>query len=63
VGQATLNAANGLELGCLTIGAMLVWLFFENLGKGTHLRQAMQGRLITTPRRATHRQHGSGLWD
>src|SRR6201981_3837915 len=27
-------AANGLALVRLTIGAMFVWVFFENLGKG-----------------------------
>ena len=30
------NAANGLALVRMTIGAMLVWVFFENLGKGTY---------------------------
>ena len=29
-----LDAANGLALVRLTIGAMFVWVFFENLGKG-----------------------------
>ena len=29
-------AANGLALVRLTIGAMLVWVFFENLGKGLY---------------------------
>jgi len=28
--------ANGLALVRVTIGAMLVWVFFENLGKGTY---------------------------
>jgi len=28
------SAANGLALVRLTIGAMFVWVFFENLGKG-----------------------------
>jgi uncharacterized membrane protein YphA (DoxX/SURF4 family) len=28
------DAANGLALVRITIGAMLVWVFFENLGKG-----------------------------
>jgi len=28
------NAANGLALVRVTIGAMFVWVFFENLGKG-----------------------------
>jgi uncharacterized membrane protein YphA (DoxX/SURF4 family) len=30
------HAANGLALVRLTIGAMFVWVFFENLGKGTY---------------------------
>ena len=30
------NAANGLALVRMTIGAMFVWVFFENLGKGTY---------------------------
>ncbi len=30
------HAANGLALVRLTIGAMLVWVFFENLGKGLY---------------------------
>src|ERR1051326_9524787 len=29
-------AANGLALVRLTIGAMFVWVFFENLGKGLY---------------------------
>src|SRR5215831_19358901 len=32
----TLDAANGLALVRLTIGAELVWVFFENLGKGAY---------------------------
>ena len=31
-----LSAANGLAIVRLTIGAMLVWVFFENLGKGLY---------------------------
>jgi uncharacterized membrane protein YphA (DoxX/SURF4 family) len=31
-----LTAANGLALVRLTIGAMFVWVFFENLGKGLY---------------------------
>ena len=30
------EAANGLALVRLTIGAMFVWVFFENLGKGLY---------------------------
>jgi uncharacterized membrane protein YphA (DoxX/SURF4 family) len=33
---STLDAANGLALVRLTIGAELVWVFFENLGKGAY---------------------------
>ena len=29
-------AANGLAIVRVTIGAMLVWVFFENLGKGLY---------------------------
>src|SRR2546426_9600239 len=31
-----LQAANGLAVVRLTIGAMFVWVFFENLGKGLY---------------------------
>jgi uncharacterized membrane protein YphA (DoxX/SURF4 family) len=31
-----LDAANGLALVRVTIGSMLVWVFFENLGKGLY---------------------------
>ena len=31
-----LYAANGLALVRLTIGAMFIWVFFENLGKGAY---------------------------
>jgi uncharacterized membrane protein YphA (DoxX/SURF4 family) len=34
VGQP--QAANGLAIVRVTIGAMLVWVFFENLGKGLY---------------------------
>jgi len=30
------DAANGLALVRVTLGAMLVWVFFENLGKGLY---------------------------
>ncbi len=30
------DAANGLALVRVTIGAMFVWVFFENLGKGPY---------------------------
>jgi uncharacterized membrane protein YphA (DoxX/SURF4 family) len=40
-GQST--AANGLALVRLTIGAMLVWVFFENLGKGLYTAKGYAG--------------------
>lgn len=30
------SAANGLAIARITVGAMLVWVFFENLGKGAY---------------------------
>jgi uncharacterized membrane protein YphA (DoxX/SURF4 family) len=33
---ALLNAANGLAIVRVTIGAMFLWVFFENLGKGLY---------------------------
>lgn len=35
-GANQLPAANGLTIVRLTIGAMFVWVFFENLGKGLY---------------------------
>lgn len=32
----TASAANGLALVRMTIGAMFIWVFFENLGKGAY---------------------------
>jgi uncharacterized membrane protein YphA (DoxX/SURF4 family) len=37
------NAANGLALVRATVGAMLVWVFFENLGKGTYTTAGYAG--------------------
>lgn len=34
--SSLLDAANGLALVRVTIGAMFVWVFFENLGKGLY---------------------------
>src|ERR1700732_1752374 len=36
-------AANGLALVRVTVGAMLVWVFFENLGKGTYTAAGYAG--------------------
>ena len=40
------NAANGLALVRATIGAMFVWVFFENLGKGLYTPAGYAG-LVT----------------
>src|SRR6202008_2521756 len=37
------QAANGLALVRLTIGAMFVWVFFENLGKGLYTAAGYAG--------------------
>ena len=37
------SAANGLALVRVTIGAMLVWVFFENLGKGLYTPNGYAG--------------------
>jgi len=37
------SAAMGLAVVRLTIGAMLVWVFFENLGKGTYTTAGYAG--------------------
>src|ERR1700675_398197 len=38
-----LPAANGLAIVRLTIGAMFVWVFFENLGKGLYTAAGYAG--------------------
>jgi uncharacterized membrane protein YphA (DoxX/SURF4 family) len=40
---SVLDAANGLALVRLTIGAMFVWVFFENLGKGLYTSAGYSG--------------------
>jgi uncharacterized membrane protein YphA (DoxX/SURF4 family) len=46
-------AANGLALVRLTIGAMFVWVFFENLGKGLYTRAGYEN-LINYYVKASH---------
>ena len=48
-----LTAANGLALVRVTIGAMLVWVFFENLGKGLYTPAGYAG-LINYYIKASH---------
>lgn len=46
-------AANGLAIVRLTIGAMFVWVFFENLGKGLYTTAGYQN-LISYYIKASH---------
>lgn len=48
-----IDAANGLALVRLTIGAMFVWVFFENLGKGLYTPAGYAG-LINYYIKASH---------
>jgi uncharacterized membrane protein YphA (DoxX/SURF4 family) len=50
---AILDAANGLALVRVTIGAMFVWVFFENLGKGLYT-SAEYADLINQYIKASH---------
>src|SRR5438034_9070094 len=47
------DAANGLALVRVTIGAMFVWVFFENLGKGLYT-SAGYANLINYYLKASH---------
>src|SRR2546422_6155391 len=47
------QAANGLAIVRLTIGAMFVWVFFENLGKGLYTPEGYAG-LINYYIKASH---------
>jgi uncharacterized membrane protein YphA (DoxX/SURF4 family) len=47
------SAANGLAMVRLTIGAMFVWVFFENLGKGLYTPAGYAG-LINYYIKASH---------
>jgi uncharacterized membrane protein YphA (DoxX/SURF4 family) len=48
-----LHAANGLAIVRLTIGAMFVWVFFENLGKGLYTPAGYAG-LINSYIKTSH---------
>ena len=60
-----LPAANGLALVRVTIGAMFVWVFFENLGKGLYTPAGYAG-LINYYIKASHcpgcMEGGDGAW-
>src|SRR5258706_12053123 len=47
------QAANGLAIVRLTIGAMFLWVFFENLGKGLYTPAGYAG-LINYYLKASH---------
>src|SRR5256886_16956452 len=47
------QAANGLAIVRLTIGAMFVWVFFENLGKGLYTPAGFAG-LVNYYIKASH---------
>lgn len=47
------DAANGLALVRITIGAMFVWVFFENLGKGLYTAPGYAG-LVNYYIKASH---------
>src|SRR3954464_12019512 len=48
-----LPAANGLAIVRVTIGAMFVWVFFENLGKGLYTKAGYES-LINYYLKASH---------
>src|SRR5260370_20183493 len=53
-----LPAANGLAIVRLTIGAMLVWVFFENLGKGLYTPAGYAGLIGYYVKNS----HSPGIW-
>jgi uncharacterized membrane protein YphA (DoxX/SURF4 family) len=53
VGARQPHAENGLAIVRVTIGAMLVWVFFENLGKGLYTPAGYAG-LINYYLKASH---------
>jgi uncharacterized membrane protein YphA (DoxX/SURF4 family) len=57
-GDYRVSAANGLALVRVTIGAMFVWVFFENLGKGLYTAGGYAG-LINYYIKASH---SPALW-
>src|SRR5262249_41463629 len=52
------NAANGLALVRVTIGAMFVWVFFENLGKGLYTPAGYAGLI----RHYIEASHSPAAW-
>jgi len=52
------QAAKGLAIVRLTIGAMFVWVFFENLGKGLYTPGGYSGLIHYY----IERSHSPGIW-
>src|SRR5712691_1614170 len=52
------DAANGLALVRVTIGAMFVWVFFENLGKGLYTPAGYAGLI----RHYIEASHSPAAW-
>ena len=52
------SAANGLAIVRLTIGAMFVWVFFENLGKGLYTPSGYAGLINYYIKQS----HSPALW-
>jgi uncharacterized membrane protein YphA (DoxX/SURF4 family) len=53
-----LSAANGLALVRITVGAMFVWVFFENLGKGLYTAGGYAGLINYY----IEKSHAPGAW-
>jgi uncharacterized membrane protein YphA (DoxX/SURF4 family) len=56
--SSQLYAANGLALVRVSIGAMLVWVFFENLGKGLYTTAGYAGLI----RHYIEAGHSPAVW-
>src|SRR5215472_12570857 len=56
--DAASSAAKGLALVRVTIGAMLVWVFFENLGKGLYTAAGYSNLIAYYIKQG----HSPGLW-
>jgi uncharacterized membrane protein YphA (DoxX/SURF4 family) len=52
------SAANGLAVVRVTIGAMFVWVFFENLGKGLYTPAGYAGLI----QYYTQHSHSPAIW-
>src|SRR5262249_10726318 len=55
---AVSDAPNGLALVRVTVGAMFVWVFFENLGKGLYTTAGYSGLI----RHYIEASHSPAIW-